>query len=78
MLAEHVAAGEAKGWHRRKGGIYDTRPSPTRGIQERFIMMRSGNPVLNDNTFQAGTMGEMVEDRMTLMGTVHKTGILLF
>ena len=41
-------------------------------------MMRSGNPVLNDNTFQAGTMGEMVEERMTLMGTVHKTGILLF
>ena len=38
--------------------------------------MRSGNPTLSDETFkqQAGITGE----RMTLNGTVNKTGILLF
>ena len=39
-------------------------------------MMRSGNPVLNDNTFTRH-IDLTGEDRMTLMGTVHKTGLLL-
>lgn len=39
-------------------------------------MMRTGNPALNANTFvQVG--GQRVEQRMTLEGTVNKTGILL-
>jgi uncharacterized YccA/Bax inhibitor family protein len=39
-------------------------------------MMRSGNPVLNDNTF-VRHIDLTGEDRMTLMGTVHKTAFLL-
>ena len=39
-------------------------------------MMRSGNPVLNDNTF-THHIDLTGDDRMTLMGTVHKTGLLL-
>ena len=39
-------------------------------------MMRSGNPVLNDNTFTRH-IDLTGEDRMTLMGTVHKTAFLL-
>ncbi len=39
-------------------------------------MMRSGNPVLNDRTF-ARHVDLTGEDRMTLMGTVHKTAFLL-
>ena len=39
-------------------------------------MMRSGNPVLNDKTF-ARHVDLTGEDRMTLMGTVHKTTFLL-
>ncbi len=39
-------------------------------------MMRSGNPVLNDKTFTRH-IDLTGEDRMTLMGTVHKTGLLL-
>jgi len=38
-------------------------------------MMRSGNPTLNANTFAGLHATE--DDRMTLMGTVHKTFILL-
>ncbi|MGY8649392.1 MAG: Bax inhibitor-1/YccA family protein [Verrucomicrobiia bacterium] len=38
--------------------------------------MRSGNPVLNDRTF-ARHVDLTGEDRMTLMGTVHKTAFLL-
>lgn len=37
--------------------------------------MRSGNPVLNDKTFDVGTRGS--EETMTLQGTVTKTWILL-
>jgi len=39
-------------------------------------MMRSGNPVLNDKTFTRH-VDLTGEDRMTLMGTVHKTAFLL-
>jgi uncharacterized YccA/Bax inhibitor family protein len=39
-------------------------------------MMRSGNPVLSDNTF-ARHIDLTGEDRMTLMGTVHKTAFML-
>ena len=40
--------------------------------------MRSANPALNDNTFaRFAEVSVPAEDRMTLMGTVHKTGILL-
>ena len=39
-------------------------------------MMRSGNPVLNDNPF-VRHIDLTGEDRMTLMGTVHKTAFLL-
>ena len=39
-------------------------------------MMRSGNPVLNDKTFTRH-VDLTGEDRMTLMGTVHKTAALL-
>jgi uncharacterized YccA/Bax inhibitor family protein len=39
-------------------------------------MMRSGNPVLNDRIF-ARHVDLTGEDRMTLMGTVHKTAFLL-
>jgi uncharacterized YccA/Bax inhibitor family protein len=39
-------------------------------------MMRSGNPVLNDNTF-VRHIDLTGEDRMTLIGTVHKTVFLL-
>ena len=38
-------------------------------------MIRSGNPALNDRTFERAV--DYSEDRMTLMGTVHKTGALL-
>lgn len=38
--------------------------------------MRSGNPALNDKTFTRH-IDLTGEDRMTLMGTVHKTGALL-
>jgi len=38
-------------------------------------MIRSGNPALNDRTFER--VVDYSEDRMTLMGTVHKTGALL-
>ena len=38
--------------------------------------MRSGNPVLNDKTFTRH-VDLTGEDRMTLMGTVHKTAFLL-
>ena len=36
--------------------------------------MRSGNPFLGDNTFEIDDRGEA---KMTLMGTVNKTAILL-
>lgn len=36
--------------------------------------MRSGNPFLGDNTFEIADRGEA---KMTLMGTVNKTAILL-
>tara|TARA_B100000459_G_C8553803_1_gene190763 strand:- start:131 stop:886 length:756 start_codon:yes stop_codon:yes gene_type:complete len=39
-------------------------------------MMRTANPALNDNTFTRH-IDLTGEDRMTLMGTVHKTGALL-
>ena len=39
-------------------------------------MMRSGNPVLNDKTFTRH-VDLTGDDRMTLMGTVHKTAFLL-
>ena len=39
-------------------------------------MMRSGNPVLNDKTFTRH-IDLTGDDRMTLMGTVHKTAALL-
>ncbi len=39
-------------------------------------MMRTANPALNDNTFTRH-VDLTGDDRMTLMGTVHKTGILL-
>jgi len=40
--------------------------------------MRSANPALNDNTFaRFAEVSVPAEERMTLMGTVHKTGILL-
>ncbi len=39
-------------------------------------MMRSGNPVLNDKTFNRH-IDLTGDDRMTLMGTVHKTAALL-
>ena len=40
--------------------------------------MRSANPALNDNTFSRHTEFDVSsEERMTLMGTVHKTGALL-
>ena len=40
--------------------------------------MRSANPALNDNTFSRYTeLDVSSEERMTLMGTVHKTGALL-
>ena len=39
--------------------------------------MRSGNPALNDKTFGQPFDLTAEDDRMTLMGTVHKTGALL-
>ncbi|MDP6903175.1 MAG: Bax inhibitor-1/YccA family protein [Verrucomicrobiota bacterium] len=39
--------------------------------------MRSGNPALNDKTFSDYTGFDVSSERMTLMGTVHKTGFLL-
>ena len=39
--------------------------------------MRSGNPALNDKTFDQPFDLTLEDDRMTLMGTVHKTGALL-
>jgi uncharacterized YccA/Bax inhibitor family protein len=43
---------------------------------------RSGNPVLKDSTFLDLSSGSVVQSRdsgaMTLNGTVHKTGLLLF
>ncbi|MCS5660505.1 MAG: Bax inhibitor-1/YccA family protein [Dehalococcoidia bacterium] len=39
--------------------------------------MRSGNPALNDNTFTRN-LSYPEENRMTLMGAVNKTAILLF
>jgi len=44
-------------------------------LEEEEDMIRSGNPVLTDNTFVGAV--DYSEDRMTLMGTVHKTGALL-
>ncbi|MBL66927.1 MAG: hypothetical protein CMO74_00525 [Verrucomicrobiales bacterium] len=38
--------------------------------------MRSANPALNDSTFEQFD-AVRTEDRMTLMGTVHKTGAML-
>ena len=40
-------------------------------------MIRSGNPALNDNTFTRN-LSYPEENRMTLMGAVNKTAILLF
>ncbi len=40
-------------------------------------MIRSGNPALNDNTF-ARNLSYPEENRMTLMGAVNKTAIMLF
>ena len=40
-------------------------------------MIRSGNPALNDNTF-ARNLSYPEDNRMTLMGAVNKTGIMLF
>ncbi|MAY06084.1 MAG: hypothetical protein CMO72_02760 [Verrucomicrobiales bacterium] len=39
--------------------------------------MRSANPALNDKTFSNYTDFDVSSERMTLMGTVHKTGALL-
>jgi uncharacterized YccA/Bax inhibitor family protein len=39
-------------------------------------MMRTANPALNKNTF-AGERALAAEERMTINGTVHKTGFLL-
>ena len=44
-------------------------------------MLRSGNPALKDTTFLDASSGSVVArggDAMTLNGTVHKTGLLLF
>lgn len=38
--------------------------------------MRTANPALNDRVFRAATIGSF-EDRMTIEGTVNKTGLLL-
>ncbi len=37
-------------------------------------LMRTSNPVLNEKRFEGFAMGE---ERMTLQGTVNKTGLLL-
>ncbi len=39
-----------------------------------LMMFRSGNPLLNENTFRSA---EHAEGQMTVAGTVNKTGILL-
>jgi uncharacterized YccA/Bax inhibitor family protein len=41
-------------------------------------MMRTSNPALNDNVFQNAVAGALAPpERMTLVGTVNKTGILV-
>ena len=42
----------------------------------RHMSFRSGNPALAANTF-SDAMGQAGQERMTIMGTVHKTGLSL-
>jgi uncharacterized YccA/Bax inhibitor family protein len=42
----------------------------------RHMSFRSGNPALTANTFR-DAMSQAGEERMTIMGTVHKTGLAL-
>ena len=45
---------------------------PGRGVIKKEEGMRTANPALNNKTFS--NFGESTDSRMTLMGTVHKTG----
>jgi uncharacterized YccA/Bax inhibitor family protein len=53
--------------------LLESRPS---GDNEQTMALRSGNPVLRANTFTQGYSPSLA-DRMTLSGTVNKTGLAL-
>lgn len=42
-----------------------------------MALMRTANPALNDDTFSRAGYSVAEEDRMTLQGTVNKTGLML-
>jgi uncharacterized YccA/Bax inhibitor family protein len=59
-----------------------THPNRNRTEEKRMPLMKTSNPALGDKTFRdlsGGPYGAMVDaaDRMTLSGTVNKTGVLL-